>query len=161
MGRTARELVLGDRDAARAALEEEITAEGAAELETRLDALAEEARAEAAEAERAEEAARREAELEEERLQVAAASAEAAADFDAAVAALESAHARLEALSTRRRAAGMDAHFFDRRWALVAAMWASGRGVSARLGIARMPGGPGKIRPLSERFPATEGRGRG
>jgi thioredoxin-like negative regulator of GroEL len=146
----ARSLVLKDRDAARKALVDEMRRQADADVDQRLDALAEEERSRAA----SEAAEKKRLAAEEERRRKADAATAALADarrrFDAAVAELGAAFVECERL--REQASiltGRKSAPTEYKWAYVAAMWHGARQFCGRLGLLGMPGGQHKIRSLS------------
>lgn len=135
----------------RAALRKDLKANENAKLDEQLKALEAEAEqqqiveaVQAAEAERAKQSM-----LAREAAQRAL--AEAAADMDAAIAALETAFLTVEeqaAVIAQNGGRRRDVH--SRKFMLVAAMWCGAQSFSARLGLIRMPGGARKWRPICE-----------
>lgn len=142
----------------RAALARDLERDEALALDETLEDL------ERREAEDAAKRERREAErLADERRagQLAAAEgriAEDAAKIDALLAELEAAFTRIEAdMREARDCGGADRNVNTRRWLLVNAAWFHARTFSARLGIARSPGGVRKWSPLSEALEVRKG----
>lgn len=166
MFQRARDLVLTDRPRARKALSDEIKRNERDAVDAQLDALAAEERDRIATEEAAAALASDLAAAKKDLANTRQEQHIAAAEYDGAFSAANSAFERLEELATRsaklERQIGAGSGQrpalvgHARSGALVAAIWHSARPLAKRLGLRVVPGSSKNVRPLTSIYQSTE-----